>query len=79
VKATEPMKYLYYQVIGKGGVLASQRMKTRNAKVFVLSLWTTFRMVPEAALVVYYYRTNGEIIADRVMLKFEKRLGNFVG
>jgi Alpha-2-macroglobulin bait region domain len=78
VKATEPMKYIYYQVIGKGGVLASHRKKTHNSKVFVFKLWATFAMVPEAALVVYYYRPNGEIIAERVTLKFENRLDNYV-
>jgi Alpha-2-macroglobulin bait region domain len=71
------MKYLYYQVIGKGGVLASHRKKP-NSKEFVFQFWATFAMVPEAALVVYYYRPNGEIIADRVELKFEDRLDNYV-
>jgi Alpha-2-macroglobulin bait region domain len=72
------MKYLYYQVIGRGGVLASHR-KTPNSKEFVFQFWATIYMVPEAILVVYYYRPNGEIIADRVTLKFENRLDNFVG
>jgi Alpha-2-macroglobulin bait region domain len=78
VKAIEAMKYLYYQVIGRGGVLASHRVKPPNSKVFVFRFWATFAMVPEADLVVYYYRANGEIIADRVTLKFENRLANYV-
>jgi Alpha-2-macroglobulin bait region domain len=78
VKTTESMKYLYYQVIGKGGILASHRVKPHNSKVFVFKFWATFPMVPEVVLVVYYYRPNGEIIADRVGLKFENRLDNYV-
>jgi Alpha-2-macroglobulin bait region domain len=78
VKATEKIEYLYYQVIGKDGVLASQR-KTPNSKVFVFRFWATFAMVPEAVLVVYYYRPDGEIVADRVKLTFENRLANYVG
>jgi Alpha-2-macroglobulin bait region domain len=77
VKATENIRYLYYQVIGKGGVLASHR-KSPNSKVFVFQFWATFPMVPEAVLVVYYYRPNGEIVADRVPLNFENRLDNYV-
>jgi Alpha-2-macroglobulin bait region domain len=79
VKSTEALMYLYYQVIGKGGVLVSQRIKPYNLKVFVFNIWATFAMVPTAELVVYYYRPNGEIIADRVTLKFENRLDNYVG
>jgi Alpha-2-macroglobulin bait region domain len=79
VKATEAMKYLYYQVIGKGSVLVSQRVSTSNLKVFVFRFWATFAMVPDADLVVYYYKPNGEIISDRVTLKFENRLDNYVG
>jgi Alpha-2-macroglobulin bait region domain len=78
VRATEPMRYLYYQVIGKGGVLASHRVNTHSSKLFVLKFWATFAMVPEAVLVVYYYRPSGEIIADRVALTFEDRLDNYV-
>jgi CD109 antigen len=79
VKVTEPIKYIYYQVIGKGGVLASHRKNLPNSKVFVFRFWATFPMVPEAVLVIYYYRPDGEIIADRVTLKFENRLDNYVG
>jgi Alpha-2-macroglobulin bait region domain len=78
VKATEGMKYLYYQVIGRGRILASHRVNPHNSRVFVFRFWATFPMVPEAVLVVYYYRPTGEIIADRVTLKFEKSLNNYV-
>jgi Alpha-2-macroglobulin bait region domain len=78
VKATETMKYLYYQVIGKGGVIATHKKITYSSRVFVFKFWATFPMVPEATLVVYYYRPNGEIISDRVSLKFENRLNNYV-
>jgi Alpha-2-macroglobulin bait region domain len=78
VRSTEAMKYLYYQVIGRGRILVSQRVNTRNSKLFEFKFWATFDMVPEAVLVVYYYRPSGEIIADRVDLKFENRLENYV-
>jgi Alpha-2-macroglobulin bait region domain len=78
VKATEGMNYLYYQVIGRGGILASHRIKPHGSKVFVFKFWATFAMVPEAVLVVYYYKPNGEIIADRVELNFENHLNNYV-
>jgi Alpha-2-macroglobulin bait region domain len=78
VRATERMKYLHYQVIGKDGVLASHIVNPHNSKVFVFRFWATFAMVPEAVLVVYYYRPDGEILADRVNLKFENRLDNYV-
>jgi Alpha-2-macroglobulin bait region domain len=78
VKATERMKYLYYQVIGKGRILASHRVNPHGLKVFVFRFWATFAMVPEAVLVIYYYRPNGEIIAERATLRFDKSLNNYV-
>jgi Alpha-2-macroglobulin bait region domain len=77
VTATETMKYLYYQVLGRVGVLASHQ-KRPNSKEFVFQFWATSEMAPEARLVVYYYRPNGEIIADRVTLTFGNRLDNYV-
>jgi Alpha-2-macroglobulin bait region domain len=79
VKATEPMTYLYSQVIGKGGVLASRRVTRKRSNIFTFRFRATFAMVPEAALVVYYYRPNGEIVSDRLALTFGDRLDNYVG
>jgi hypothetical protein len=78
VKATENLRYLHYQVVGKGGILASHQVNPRNSKIFTFRFWATFAMVPEAVLIVYYYRPNGEIVSDRVALKFENRLDNYV-
>jgi CD109 antigen len=78
IEATENLQYLYYQVIGRGGVVASHKVNARNSKVFTFRFWATFAMVPKAQLIVYYYRPNGEIILERVDLQLENRLGNYV-
>jgi CD109 antigen len=78
IKATENLQYLYYQVIGRGGVLASHQVNPRNSKVFTFRFWATFAMVPKAKLIVYYYRPDGEIVSDRVELMFDNRLDNYV-
>jgi hypothetical protein len=78
VKATENVQYIYYQVIGRDGILASQQVNPRNSKVFTFKFWATFAMVPEVRLIVYYYRPNGEIVSDLLELKFENRLDNYV-
>jgi hypothetical protein len=78
VKATENLQYLHYQVVGRGGILASHLVNPRNSKVFTFRVWATFAMVPEASLIVYYYRPDGEIVSDRVELRFENRLENYV-
>jgi Alpha-2-macroglobulin bait region domain len=77
IRATEIIDYLYYQVISKEGILVSQQVNP-NAKIFTIKFNATFAMVPEATLIVYYYRPDGEIVSDRVTLKFENRLHNFV-
>jgi Alpha-2-macroglobulin bait region domain len=78
VKTTEILQYLHYQVVGKGGVLASHQVNPRKRRVFTFRFWATFAMVPEAFLIVFYYRPNGEIVSDRVELKFDNRLDNYV-
>jgi Alpha-2-macroglobulin bait region domain len=77
IRATESIDYLHYQVISKDGVVVSQQVNP-NAKIFTIKFRATFAMVPEASLIVYYYRPDGEIVSDRVTLQFENRLDNFV-
>jgi Alpha-2-macroglobulin bait region domain len=77
IRATETIENLHYQVISKEGILVSQQVNP-NAKIFTIKFRATFAMVPEATLIVYYYRPDGEIVSDRVTLKFENRLDNFV-
>jgi Alpha-2-macroglobulin bait region domain len=77
IRATEKIKKLYYQVIGKDGVLVSEQINPFS-KIFSIEFRATFAMVPEASLIVYYYRPDGEIVSDRVTLKFENRLDNYV-
>jgi Alpha-2-macroglobulin bait region domain len=76
-RATETVTYLQYQVISKEGIVVSQQVNPR-AKIFTITFRATFAMVPEATLIAYYYRPDGEIVSDRVTLKFENRMENFV-
>jgi Alpha-2-macroglobulin bait region domain len=77
IEATEIIANLYYQVISKERIIVSQQVNP-SAKRFTIKFRGTFAMVPEATLIIYYYRPDGEIVSDRVTLKFETQMDNYV-
>jgi CD109 antigen len=78
VQATEDMKTLVYQVLGRGDVLISKTIDVPNRKTQVFKFLAGFSMVPKANLIVYYIRGDGEIVSDRVEIEFGDELNNFV-
>jgi CD109 antigen len=78
VLATENMKYLSFHVIGRGNVLVSRTIRVMNKNTASFKFMSTFDMMPNAKLLVFYYRSNGEIVSDVRTLKFNRKLDNFV-
>lgn len=78
IQTTEAIKHLQYQVLGRGDILASGSVQVANVKSHTLKFLATFSMVPNAQLVVYYVRPDGEIVSDRLEIQFSADLANFI-
>ena len=64
--------------MGRGDVIVSKTVPVQNSKSFTFKFLGSFAMVPNAHLVVYYIRPDGEIISDTVKIEFGDELQNFV-
>uniref|UniRef100_A0A336LNM3 CD109 antigen n=1 Tax=Culicoides sonorensis TaxID=179676 RepID=A0A336LNM3_CULSO len=78
VKTTEAVKELFYQVLGRGDIIASGVVQVANTNSATFKFLATFAMVPKAQLVVFYIRPDGELVSDRVDIPFSSDLANFV-
>ncbi|XP_063696587.1 CD109 antigen-like isoform X3 [Culicoides brevitarsis] len=79
VQTTEVIRECFYQVLGRGDIIASGAVTVPNAKTATFKFLATFAMVPKAQLVVYYIRPeDGEMVSDRVEIVFSSDLANFV-
>jgi CD109 antigen len=78
VLATEQLTSLTYQILGRSNIIESKTLQTSNTKSFNFKFIPTALMAPKASLVVFYVRPDGEIISDRLEVKFGFELQNFV-
>jgi CD109 antigen len=78
VIATEELTYITYEILGRGDVLVSKTLPVAKDKSISFKFLGTFAMVPKATLLVYYIREDGEMVSDRIEIKFGDELQNFV-
>lgn len=78
VNCTEPMKYINYQVFGRGDVLHVHTFQIDNQKVFKFHFTVTFSMVPVAHLLVNYIRNDGQVIVDSLDIEIDGLVQNFI-
>lgn len=76
--ATEEIRQLTYQVLGRGDVIISRTLQVANSRNFNFRFLASFAMVPKANVIVYYMREDGEIVSDQLKIEFENELQNFV-
>lgn len=76
--ATEELDYVTYEILGRGDVLISKTIPLQKEKSLSFKFLGSFSMVPKATLLVYYIRSDGEMVSDRVEIKFGDELQNFV-
>lgn len=77
VQSTESLRYLSYQVIGRGDVIYANTIEIPNRKTHVISFLASFAMVPKAHFIVYYIKDD-EIILDKLEMELAEDLQNFV-
>ncbi|XP_059619137.1 CD109 antigen-like isoform X4 [Phlebotomus argentipes] len=78
VDATEPMTHFTYQVIGRGDIIISKTVEVPSRNSHTFKFLASFAMVPEAKLVVYFIRPDGEVVSDSQPIKFRSSFQNFV-
>uniref|UniRef100_A0A6B2E4V8 CD109 antigen n=1 Tax=Phlebotomus kandelakii TaxID=1109342 RepID=A0A6B2E4V8_9DIPT len=78
VDSTEPMTHFTYQVIGRGDIIVSKTVEVPSRTSHTFKFLASFAMVPEAKLVVYFVRPDGEIVSDSQPIKFRSSFQNFV-
>ncbi|CAG9853917.1 unnamed protein product [Phyllotreta striolata] len=78
VNSTQSMRSLNYVLIGRGDVLITNTFHVDNRKQFKFHFTATHAMVPVCHLIVYYVRSDGELIGDALDIEVDGLLQNFV-
>jgi CD109 antigen len=76
VYSTEEVETLHYIVAKNGQVLRAESLKIPRQKTFSFNFVSTFGMLPKCGILVYYIRSNGEIVCDSKEILFKKQLSN---
>lgn len=71
------MRYLSYQVLGKGDIILTNTLEVLNRKNHIITFIGSFAMVPKAQFIVHFVKDD-EIISDRIEIEFNDDLQNFV-
>lgn len=77
VQSTESLRYLSYQVIGRGDIIVTNSVEIPNRKSHTITFLASFAMVPKAQFIVHYIHEN-EIISDKLDIDLGEDLQNFV-
>ncbi|RUS86836.1 hypothetical protein EGW08_005432, partial [Elysia chlorotica] len=66
VSSTQPLTQLIYQVLSRGRIVKTGTVTSQSQTVQAFSLTTDASMAPNARIVVYYVRADGEIVTDSI-------------
>ncbi|XP_032689989.1 CD109 antigen-like isoform X2 [Odontomachus brunneus] len=78
VNSTAPLKYISYEVFSRGDILHADSVYVQDKHTTSFEFLATYVMAPTAFVIVYYVRTDGEIIADSLAIELTGTLQNFV-
>ncbi|XP_017876968.1 CD109 antigen-like isoform X2 [Ceratina calcarata] len=78
VNSTTPLKYINYEIFGRGDILDAGSIYVQNKHTASFKFLATYVMAPTAHVIVYYVGDDGEIIADALDVELEGVLQNFV-
>lgn len=77
VESTVNMRFITYQVLGRGDIIISRTIEIENQQSHTFSFLASFAMVPKAQVIVYTVR-NDEMISDHIEIDFGNDLQNFL-
>ncbi|XP_072743357.1 thioester-containing protein 1 allele R1 isoform X2 [Anoplolepis gracilipes] len=78
VNSTAPLKYVSYEILGRGDILDAGSIYVQDKYTTSFKFLATYVMAPTAHIIVYYVRTDGEVIADSLDVELTGVLQNFV-
>lgn len=78
VNCTEPLKYISYELLGRGDVIIANTFKIDSKKEFRFHFSATHAMVPVSHLIVSYTRPDGEFVTDSLDINVDGLLQNFI-
>ncbi|XP_050529257.1 CD109 antigen-like isoform X2 [Daktulosphaira vitifoliae] len=80
VNSTENLRYVSYQVLGRGDVIVASTVQVPNSgqRTVVLRFLATFAMAPTAHVIVQYIKEGGEVVADAIDFELDGVLQNFI-
>lgn len=78
VLSTEEIKSLTFLAVSRNDIVLSKTVDVPNSKSFNFKFRSTPAMMPQAYLVAYYIRNDGEIVSHRLTLDLEYELSNTV-
>ncbi|XP_011135984.1 CD109 antigen isoform X2 [Harpegnathos saltator] len=78
VNSTAPLKYISYEVLGRGDILDAGSIYIQDKHTTSFEFLATYVMAPTAHVIVYYVRLDGEVIADSLDVELTGTLQNFV-
>ncbi|XP_006620960.1 CD109 antigen-like isoform X1 [Apis dorsata] len=78
VNSTIPLKYINYEIFGRGDILDAGSIYVQNKHTTNFKFLATYVMAPTAHVIVYYVGNDGEVIADALDVELEGVLQNFV-
>lgn len=71
------MRYLSYQVLGRGDIIVAKTLEIPNLMSYTFSFLASFAMVPKAQVIVHYVKGD-EIVSDHLQIDFDNDLQNYV-
>ncbi|XP_048758952.2 CD109 antigen-like isoform X2 [Ostrea edulis] len=66
VQSTQGVLQLTYQILSRGSIVHTGSVDGNNRKAFTFSVPITDKMAPNARIVTYYVRNDGEIVTDSI-------------
>ncbi|KAK9304587.1 hypothetical protein QLX08_004027 [Tetragonisca angustula] len=78
VNSTTPLKYINYEIFGRGDILDAGSIFVQNKHTTSFKFLATYVMAPTAHIIIYYIGDDGEVIADALDVELEGVLQNFV-
>ncbi|XP_018316790.1 CD109 antigen isoform X1 [Mycetomoellerius zeteki] len=78
VNSTAPLKYISYEILGRGDILHAGSIYVQDKYTTSFKFLATYVMAPTAHVIVYYVRTDGEVIADSLDVELTGVLQNHV-
>ncbi|CAC5388514.1 CD109 [Mytilus coruscus] len=78
IQSTQAVTSLVYQVLSRGVIVGAGTVNGGNKKTVPFSIAVNSKMAPNARIVVYYVKTDGEIVTDSISFDVEGVFNNQV-